>query len=305
MCGILGMIGKPKPKAKKNLGKLFTHIFEEAESRGKDASGFAAIVKEKKESKISFSKLPLKASHFVEHDFYYRKLWSRDVRAVIAHTRFSTLGNPKVNKNNHPFSAHQGNLWGLHNGKADVLKSKVSMKSLKTNCDSEYLVRIVEKHGIETGAKMILNSFASVASMFLDRETDQVHIFRNEQRPCWIVDMRETAGVYLFCSTEEILMSAIQKLNIDIDPDVFEVEPYTLYSFDIDLNIGREDISVKSKYKVKAPDMRYKYTFETNFNSITTPRQDIYSDPFFDCEEEGDVAAKLRNGNLIGFRKTN
>lgn len=245
MCGVLGWIGSPKDSEIDKLKELTTELFKATEVRGMHASGYAALVKDSKGgTRVSFSKLPVTARTFVDHDRYYNDFWFQHPTVFIGHCRFATSGDPKINKNNHPFSGMKGNMWMVHNGIANgVAVPKILMK---TQCDSEAIIRLMDIHGFFGGVKKLVNSVADFACLFLSKK-GMLHAIRNDCRPLYYALWKEMNVVLLF-STTEIFEAACKASGISVDEfEVFECEVNTLYSFHTDLRTRTKEFKVTPK----------------------------------------------------------
>lgn len=116
MCGIAGIHvlekGTRKPSREK-LIELTGYLAEGIEERGGHATGFVAVSKASKQrdAKVVMRKRPMKAGPFVKANLHQFSMYPR---SVLIHTRYSTKGDPKINKNNHPMV--YGSCFAIHNG---------------------------------------------------------------------------------------------------------------------------------------------------------------------------------------------
>ena len=150
----------------------------------------------------------------------------------MCHSRGASkgVGEPSNNINNHPFISDDKSLALIHNGRVDdceyqVLKQKYSVKS---NCDSEILLRIVENpqsseefddeypSEIISGIKDVY-SFINEGHMAVAvgkrgiRGERWLLLFRNAHRPLWVVDTRESLGQIFFISEPTIWEESIRE----------------------------------------------------------------------------------------------
>lgn len=247
MCGLLGFIGQINKDNRTEVNELITAIFNETETRGKHASGYASLVN--KDRNISYSKLPVKASLFTDHDIYYNKMWYRNPSMFIGHCRYATSGKPEINKNNHPFSADEGNLWMVHNGTCCGLKSEIPKHMVNSDCDSEYILRIVEKYGWNDGIQKVVNSTANFSLIFMDKKEKKIRFVRNKERPLYLIDATKKYGIWILCSTLEIFKSACEIAEVNHkDFKQWDTKVNCLYE------ISLETMSIKKKkFNKKSP----------------------------------------------------
>lgn len=183
------------------------------------------------DSKVFFHKEPVKASHFIKKDIW-RRLSKVDLDLAIVHCRQASQGQPANNRNNHPFISHDRRLALIHNGKIgeweyEALKKRYEVSS---ECDSEMLLRIIEgplspkiipgcdEHhsrrleGVREIYSMLNHSHMAVA---IGERFDSGHrtliLFRNQHRPLWAADMRDTLGQVFFVSTPDIWNAAVNE----------------------------------------------------------------------------------------------
>ena len=147
MCGIVGFIGRSKNQ--KVCFDFTTALLKHTEIRGDDATGFWAsslrLNGNKESGKVYFTKAPKKSTEFVNEPFW--KHWKNDSPSLfLGHCRRSTKkGSEAVNKNNHPFVSEDYRTALVHNGNVPEHNTLRSSFDLKTDCDSEVLLRIIEQ----------------------------------------------------------------------------------------------------------------------------------------------------------------
>ena len=232
MCGIAGLIGESKdPKV---TFQLMTRLFEKIEKRGEDSSGFWATQKGKKGA-ISYHKEPTKST-----DFVYKKVWKEmrkfNPNCMLMHARAATpgVGTPNINKNNHPFVSDDVTLSIIHNGKLPEYHFLKDKYETFTNCDSELVLRILQcesdlppgledSENLSQGQKNRLAGIKQLWSLsyhahmavgvgeWFDDGTRQLWLWRNEHRPLWVADMRDTLGQIFFFSEDDIWWDAVNE----------------------------------------------------------------------------------------------
>ena len=239
--------------------ELITKAFEKAEIRGTDAAGFWGA---NPADAVIYHKEPIRASELVKTDTW-RKVYNFGPDLLLAHARQATIGvgEPAVNKNNHPFTNSSRTLSLIHNGRVpefDILKRKFSVLS---DCDSEVILRIMEASNLcytdqditalfpnfplSVGYRLagIMDIFSIInyghmAVAIGEMTPDGMRhlwLFRNRHRSLWLVDLRSSLGQIFFCSTPEIWQEAIQDSNRQLlgRQKLIEIPPEEVWYFQI------------------------------------------------------------------------
>jgi glucosamine 6-phosphate synthetase-like amidotransferase/phosphosugar isomerase protein len=257
MCGLVGFIGESSNKELSQ--KLTTELFVKTECRGFDASGFYCVSTfDKKE--IYHHKKPTKSSIFVNQE-EYKSLLDYDCNLGLFHCRAASVGvgAPIHNENNHPFVSYDCKKAVMHNGLIEKLEYE-NLKNyyeVETLCDSEILLRILEQ---EDDIYKKLGFFfentdesAYAAAYTENTDTDRnLYLFRNEQRPLYIIDLTQTLNQVYFFSTVEILMAALSNLGNPISNlRIHEVQPYHLFSLSCnnsnDINMEQFEVKINKE----------------------------------------------------------
>lgn len=207
MCGIFGAIVN-NPLRDAEFRRFMACLGGAAETRGKDASGFAAV------SGPDFftDKAPIKGYQLSTLSTAWRNATYRPSYSFIGHTRMATSGRPSVNTNNHPFHSKKWSL--VHNGIISNFKEVAEKHNLdlKTECDSEVLLHIFNKEATPIeGATAIYDKvgmWGALGIAALDRETGDVHLFRTMSIPIVYATVNRWNAV-VFASTKEIVMDAV------------------------------------------------------------------------------------------------
>ena len=227
MCGLAGYIGSSK-KPKISYG-LATALFENLEIRGMDAAGIWGT--EQGNGSIIYHKEPVNSSRFIKNEIWDNvKKLKPDLLLLHARYTSSGVGHARHNKNNHPFVSTDKTVAMVHNGiiqEACCLKEKYEIKS---DTDSEILLRMFEHNmdqdkvnlkvdsdhikRVMSGIKGIwsLITEGSMAVAFgerINKYERSLTLFHNEQRPLWLIDLRESLGQVFFFSEPEIWYRAI------------------------------------------------------------------------------------------------
>lgn len=238
MCGIAGYIGKSKDPELTH--KIISSLFSYNESRGTDASGYWGV-ESKNDQRILYHKEPIRSSLFVESKMW-QDIINYDPDILITHARGTTpgIGSAKSNINNHPFISSDGKIALIHNGKVTEYEALKAKYEIKSNCDSEILLRIITNeynnnrsallqdkhtelqikneevkylvHGIkEIWEQCVFTQMAVVIGQKSDiNNAKRLFMFRNSHRPLCIIDARDVLGQIFFSSTEYSFNKALQ-----------------------------------------------------------------------------------------------
>lgn len=265
MCGILGFIGKSaNPKASFELANA---LLVKTEIRGEHATGFWSC--ERGDGRIFFDKEPVKSTVYATRDIWSRQYAAVNADLLIAHCRFSSagVGHEKYNKNNHPHASADRRVALVHNGKIPEYGALKCRYDLRSDCDSEILLSMFES-GEEfknkedylkqefpnlppdiayrmMGMKEVFSrvNYGAMAVAIAERADDErgrrLWLFRDEERPLHLIDLRSTIGQIFFCSTAEIWRSAVEmtpsiKPYIPDDQKIIEFPAYQVWMLQTD-----------------------------------------------------------------------
>lgn len=297
MCGISGFIGlSKKPKA---TYEIMTSLFDFLELRGTDASGIWAT-EAGKDGRVFYHKEPIKSSQFVNKDFW-KKIRKPKINLLLAHARATSKGNghASTNSNNHPFVSSDKRIGMVHNGTID----EATFLSKKYQCfsktDSEVILRIFEK-GMED--KMLLNNIpdrishrlggikdiwstiteGAMAVALGEREDDSqrnLFLFRNDQRPLWLADLRESLGQVFFFSSPDIWYRAMAVCAEGVkalvkDQKLIEIPPNEVWVFHVDdstPSVGQEQFY---RFEMEVKDTGKNWN-QNDFFEIQAPKSKI------------------------------
>lgn len=215
MCGIIGMVGQVPKGCWGQTHSIIANLFHHSEVRGKDASGFVANavpLDYPERASTVFDKQPLRATEFIKLNRSFRSLAHRRCTAFVGHVRAATHGDPNDNRNNHPFVSDDETLFLVHNGvlsNHEDVADELSLH-LKTECDSEVLLRIVETAtSVPGGLRDCLRLVkGSMAIAVFDRATGFVWLTHNGGRSLWLARLRNDRR-WFFASTGKILLEGI------------------------------------------------------------------------------------------------
>lgn len=206
MCCLFGIIDYEANLSHKTLHKIVSVLAKECEVRGADATGIAYINR----GKLKVCKQPLAA-----HKFKFSL--PKDCHVVMGHTRVTTKGSEKQNRNNHPFLGNAGGMsFALaHNGviwNDEELRENRKLPSTAIETDSYVAVQLIEKKGrldfanIRYMAEALEGSFTFTV---LDN-IGNLYIVKGDN-PLYLLDF---GRFYMYASTEEILHAAVTKLRL-------------------------------------------------------------------------------------------
>lgn len=229
MCGIIGFIGKSKnPRVSFDL---MNALMVKTEIRGDHATGFWAS--ETGDGSIFFDKEAVKSSLYIDRSIWKDDFAKTDCDLMLGHCRQSSagVGHERVNKNNHPHASFDRNIALVHNGRINDYTSLKSRYETASDCDSEILLRMFESADQQldkeealkkefpalsaqvalrlTGLREIFArvNYGHMAVAIGERDPNgsrYLWLFRNDDRPLHVIDMRTTLGQIFFCSEADI-----------------------------------------------------------------------------------------------------
>ncbi len=208
MCCLFGLVDYSHSLSGKQKAKLLSILGKECEERGTDATGYAYT----SSGRLNIYKRPLPAHKM--HLFV-----PGDAAVVMGHTRMTTQGSEKRNRNNHPFEGHtqEGKFALAHNGVLynDIsLRKRLHLPKTKIETDSYIAVQLLEAENkldfasLRYMAETISGSFTISV---LD-ERDNLYIVKGDNPLCLI--HLPKMGLYLYASTEDILARAFRRMNL-------------------------------------------------------------------------------------------
>ena len=207
MCALFGFLNYGKKVSWKNMQKLVQALANASEVRVKHAAGIAYI----RDTGLTIYKRPKPAHRLHFHI-------PEDTSAVMGHTRLTTQGDQKRNRNNHPFAGQAGTGFALaHNGVIwnDVLlRQERHLPETPIETDSYIAVQLVESQqdltfdSLRFMAEAIRGSFTFT---LLD-EQNNLYFVKGDS-PLFLVHV-PSLGLYLYSSTKEIMTAALKHLHL-------------------------------------------------------------------------------------------
>lgn len=218
MCGILGFAAKNSSGTNcKDFVNLLNRLFLLSESRGKEASGFAAIYKDE----IVVHKSPFSASKLVKSktfkDFFNKfSEQHADYFSAIGHSRLVTNGYEHDNKNNQP--VYKNGFCCVHNGiivNQEQLWKKYSNEQKETELDSELIPTLLARfvtngRDLDEAVKMLYEDIYGMTSIALFSEYfDNLLLATNNGSLYYLFSDNENAMI--FASEKYILRKLFDK----------------------------------------------------------------------------------------------
>ena len=251
MCCLFGLLDYSHKMTDKEKTKVLSILSRECEIRGTDATGIAY----NSGGKLCIYKRPWPARKMHFHI-------PQDTHVIMGHTRMTTQGTEKHNYNNHPFLGKAGSqTFALaHNGLLYndlTLRREQKLPKTKIQTDSYIAVQLIEQQkaldleSLKYMAEQVEGSFCFTA---MDAE-DNLYLVKGDN-PLYSLHFPKLC-CYLYASTGEILVRAIQRLRINPK----QAEEIKLGCGEI-LCIDSQGQMTKSKFNAeKLYQSRYYYGF--------------------------------------------
>jgi hypothetical protein len=268
MCGITGYIGESKNPI--FTYQLITKLFKKSECRGIDAAGYWGT-ESGNDGRVLYHKEPGRSSDFVKNEMW-KLVCKHNPNLLLVHARGASksFGEPANNENNHPFTSSDKSIGLIHNGRIDdneyhSLKQKYE---LKTQCDSEILLRIFEAGENDTNFSQQLAGIKDIFGLINEGhmavaigERNQngnrmLWLFRNRHRPLWIIDVRDQLGQIFFVSEPNIWEDALRECSKGLirNQKLIELPVEEIWQF----SVSPEEICPKNvqRFKVCKKDLK-------------------------------------------------
>lgn len=242
MCGIVGVIMKPRNGFIKQTEDAFYQLLFANTVRGDDSTGVIAI---ETDTSFHIMKEAVEATWFIPQFQYSpvgKEMWTKG-KALIGHNRKGTVGKVK-DDTAHPFVIG-GEFAMVHNG------TLIGHKKLAdTEVDSEALAIVLAKAFMEKDAKeavekQLADVHGAYALAMYDQRHDVVRLLRNKERPLALV---ETSNAWFYAS-EGLMLHWILARNGYTSKELETLRSIpedTLLTFDLAANtLVEEKLSVK------------------------------------------------------------
>ena len=202
MCGLFGF-STYQEKVAHDLTKLTNSLALQSSIRGTDATGVAFCVGG--HIQIHKEAAPAHKLKFTHPS---------NIRALIGHTRHTTQGSEKQNRNNHPFSGRIPNTrFALaHNGvlsNDDLLQKKYKLPQSKIETDSYVAVQLIERQKKLTfdSLRFMAETVSGSFSFSILDDQNNVYLVKGDS-PLSILHF-PAEKTYVFASTDEILYRSL------------------------------------------------------------------------------------------------
>lgn len=227
MCAIFGLIDYTGSLEAVQRLRIVKALGTAAEVRGTDAAGIAFFQR----NKLCIQKAPKPA-----HKMKYRI--PAEVHIIMGHTRMTTQGSASKNQNNHPFPGKAGGrTFALaHNGvlyNDRELRCDQDLPQTNIETDSYVAVQLIEKQ-----KELSFSSLCNMAELlegsftFTILDQDNNLYFVKGDNPLTIYHYPKL-GLYLYASTEAILISALKSLMLGrLEREIIEPEDGTILKID-------------------------------------------------------------------------
>ena len=208
MCCLFGLIDYRHSLTAKQKNRLVSALAVAAEDRGTDATGIAYNAN----GKLRIYKRPWPA-HCMRFSI------PEDAAVIMGHTRMTTQGSERKNRNNHPFPGRAGatSFALAHNGMLyndKYLRRSLHLPRTKIATDSYIGVQLIERKkaldlaSLQYMAEQVEGSFCFTV---LDQEND-LYIVKGDNPLC--LYHFPNLGLYVYASTEEILKKALGNAHL-------------------------------------------------------------------------------------------
>lgn len=194
MCGISGWI-MPEGSKWRPDKKFIKYWYEQIESRGKDATGYATLCDD---GRLFYMKNAGTATKFV------KDLEEEDVpvgRIGLMHTRSWTVGPPAKNENNHPIIV--GKTVVTHNGGLVNLAAAYKVLGVETpvaEVDSAIIPHAIQQLGYQKGIEFLVEhtpGAAAIAALLPNRNL----LLAKDSKPLYIGKLPENG--FMWSSEDE------------------------------------------------------------------------------------------------------
>jgi hypothetical protein len=245
MCGIAGYKVASKRHAAA-AAAFFEQLMLECQVRGRHASGFSWV--EGNALRTHKAAMPAELLD-------WKGLRARPPLAAIGHTRYSTSGDWRDNKNTQPIEA--GGVAIVHNGLVSMAEQKgfeaAYRVKTKTANDTEVLLR----HVLATRGDL-LKAFAKVYAVdppifacgFLTAK-GSITVVRDHIRPLWFFEVK-SLGMTGFASTKDIITRAAGSAWLKCDA-IWPAEPYQVYEVTAQKVRPAQQLAFKQPSEVRFP----------------------------------------------------
>ena len=221
MCGLVGVAG--------NLGikdlKVFNELLYVDKVRGVDSTGIGIV---QGNGEVVVLKGPWSPETLLDFKVVNQALVTT-AKVIMGHNRAATRG--KVNKSNsHPWFT--GRILGAHNGTLDYACLKDLEKNYEGDTDSEQLINSIHALDGKIDQALKLTSGAWALTIY-DRETEEINLVRNDQRPLFYA-LSESRDTLYWASEAYMLRWILERNDVKIlDNKIHLVTPDVIFSWSV------------------------------------------------------------------------
>jgi len=222
MCAVFGYVGKADRKRWRETHRLLRQLAIASEVRGKDAAGYAGIAQD---GSVVWARQPGRAG-VLFCSKQYGHLAGTPMAMFIGHARLATNGAPAENGNNHPHMA--GEWMVVHNGtlRAHQAVAQALHIRLKSQCDSELLAHLLERHGVKHGPAECLALWGSQSVLALATKQRVFLAWTDGNMPLVAFLVDGLPGTF-WASTREIAVKAAAALGREVA--FYTIKPNAVY----------------------------------------------------------------------------
>jgi len=210
MCCLFGLVDPNHVLSSHQKARIIHLLATAAEERGTDASGIAFHAG----GQLIIRKAPV-AGHKLKF------VIPESATVVMGHTRLTTQGNAKRNRNNHPFYGQvNGSRYALaHNGviynDAD-LRRELGLPRTKIETDSYVAVQLIDKQNtLDFSSLRYMAEKVEGSFTFTVLDGQDSLFFVKGDSPLYLLSF-PAYGLYLYASTEQIMQKVLPHLRLPI-----------------------------------------------------------------------------------------
>lgn len=228
MCGIFGYYNFKKKSFSKN-DKLLEKLMIESFSRGREASGVAAL----SDGKLSYIKSDLNGRNLLkseEYNIFKTKVRNEKITTAIGHSRLATHGSQLYRENNQPVISKNEQYVLIHNGiitNKDAIWKKINSTEVVPELDTAVLLELLADKLNERSTK---NAFwetyseieGSASISLIDLNKEEVYLATNTGSLYFVTDIQNDI---MFFASEMIFLKKIMKDMKMKTLDIFHLKP--------------------------------------------------------------------------------